>query len=377
MRSFIAALLCFGCSGPVLAQGTSRLGWQPGKTWVFAVGILQWQDGETWAPFPEAQEGRSDQRLIQFFRKQGVPAHQIVYLKDRQATLQRIQGRLAEFLPQPGPGDLLVIYYAGHGWRDVENDRYYFANYDARKADSSDLWQVGSLCDSVRRQFRGSQVLFLADCCHSGGLIEEIRRQPASVPLACLASVHSHSLSTGGWTFTDILLQALRGDGQLDADGNGLVEIDELARYAEREMAFREGQKTMFATFRGFPERLALAEARGRRDPEVGKHVEVLWEDGQWYKAKVLRVTPRGSKVQYVEDESVELVTDAKRLRPYNPRPLPPGTRVLVDSGDGEQSAAIVLQSWYGLHWVRYPDYGPAYDEWVAAESITIPGRQK
>jgi hypothetical protein len=41
--------------------------WEPEKTWVFAVGILEWEHGETWAPFPDAVEGRFDEKLVNFF----------------------------------------------------------------------------------------------------------------------------------------------------------------------------------------------------------------------------------------------------------------------------------------------------------------------
>src|SRR5215212_3265 len=58
--------------------------WQPARTWVFVVGTLEWQDKETFESFPK--ENRRDRELVRFFREQGVPAEQIVYLQDRAAT---------------------------------------------------------------------------------------------------------------------------------------------------------------------------------------------------------------------------------------------------------------------------------------------------
>jgi hypothetical protein len=346
------------------------LGWEPARTWVFVVGILEWKDANTWAPFPEAREGRCDKQLVDFFKKSGVPAGQVAYLQDRQATLKNVREQFDAFAARPAAGDLLVFYFAGHGWWDSDKNLYYFANYDAHKEDSSDLWPVRSICDTVQRCFRGGRVLFLADCCHSGGLLVETRRRTWRCATACLTSAHSHSLSTGSWTFTECLLQALRGDPQLDLDGDGRVCLDELARHAEREMAFRHGQKSVFAAAAGFDPRMPLARATGKRDERLGRHVEVRGEDGKWYPAFVGRLTDDGPEVTYLGSEETEVVAKENRIRPYRPAALPRGTPVKVKWTDGEKYDAVILQSFYGLYYVHYTDYGDEYDEWVSAEQV-------
>src|SRR5207237_100875 len=83
----LALLVVFGS---LLGQTTLARGreWQPQRTWVFAVGILQFQHKDMFESFP--QKNRRDTQLIEFFRQQGVPESQIVFLKDGQATSRRV-----------------------------------------------------------------------------------------------------------------------------------------------------------------------------------------------------------------------------------------------------------------------------------------------
>ena len=70
------------------ATPANDVGWQPAKTWLFAVGALSWKHKEAFGSFPV--KNRRDAALVDFFKKAGVPETQIVYLQDKQATQQRI-----------------------------------------------------------------------------------------------------------------------------------------------------------------------------------------------------------------------------------------------------------------------------------------------
>jgi hypothetical protein len=367
LARFALAVAVLGPFSPAAAAGPA-LGWAPARTWVFAAGLLEWADGETWPPFPDARAGRADRKFVEFFRAAGVPDDHVVALFDRQATLKQIRRRYSETLARVGPDDLLVVYFAGHGDFDPGAGRYAFVPYDARKKNGSDLWPVRAVVAEAGRS-RAGRVLFLADCCYSGGLVAEAARLPADRPVAVLSSAFAHNTSTGGWTFTEGVVRGLRGDPQADEDGNGAVELAEVARGIEREMAFVEEQKSVFVARNGFPDRMVVAAATGKRNPAVGRHVEVLWRGG-WWKAVVTKEDAAGTHVRYVSDGSTEVVADPARVRPFRPTELPAGTKLRVVWEDGVVYPATVRRSWYGLHFVHYPGYGPEYDEWVSPDRI-------
>lgn len=364
---WVVVLVALAATAAEAHAAPPRPDWTPARTWVFAVGILEWADPDTWPPFPEIRKDRADRRLVDFFKGRGVPADHVTYLSDKQATRKRVREAFAKTLARVGPDDLLVVYFAGHGDFDPETGRYSFVTYDARKEDGSDLWGARSVVADVERHFTGGRVLYLIDCCYAGGLAAELVRADPDTPSAALCSAHAHSTSTGTWAFTDAVLRGLRGDPQLDADGNGAVDLTELARFAEREMAFAEEQKSVFVTGGEFPAGFTLAAATGKRDPELGRHVEVNC-DGVWYKAVVTGRPAGGTRVRYVVDDSTELVADPKRVREYQPRLLPVGTRVRVQWEDGDVYPARVVRAWYGLHFVHFDGFGAEYDEWVAPD---------
>lgn len=370
MNRCLAALVGIVLLAPNVARAAPP-SWDPKHTWLFAVGLLKWEHPDVWAPFPDAEKNRADVQLVEFFKKRGVPKEQIVYLKDEKATLKNIRQRLAEFVVKPGEEDLLLVYFAGHGHWEVEKNRYYFVNYEAHKQDCSDHWPVASLCSTLENKFEGGRLLLLADCCHSGGLALEVRKREWECPMACLTSTFAHNLSTGSWTFTESVLKAFHGNPMLDLDGDGQVDLDELARYVERTMAFFHGQRPVFLTRQDFNPRMVLAKTAGKRDAKAGQHVEVLYpEDRKWYRAEVVRQTTKGPEVKYPGYEELEIVTDAKRLRAYQPQTIARGSRVRVKWTDGQRYPAIVKDSWYGLVFVHYEDYGDEYNDWVPVKDV-------
>src|SRR4051812_47665939 len=118
------------------------LGWQPKKTWVFVVGVLSWKHSDMFGSFPV--KNRRDNALANFFKQNGVPESQIVYLQDKQATQQRIDSAFTEQLKKLGADDLLIVYYAGHGTKSDDGDDVYLASYDAGD-DDVDGWSVNSI----------------------------------------------------------------------------------------------------------------------------------------------------------------------------------------------------------------------------------------
>ena len=338
--------------------------WDPARTWVVCVGVLRWNDpGMTTFP----QEDRRDAELVALLRERGVPANRITYLQDEKATAAAVRAALDRAAVATRPGDLLVVYYTGHGARG-EDGRTAFQPFDAAKAPETQ-WSVQEVFDAIEAKAKADRALLIADCCYSGDLVVEARRRPAGrVAWSCLASSQASEPSTGRWTYTEQLLAALRGEPAFDADGDGQVELSELARAAEAEMAFAEQQLTDFLRAPAFPD-LTLAPARGPRAGNGPERVEALWK-GTWYRATVLERDGQRARVRYAGfgaewDEWV----GPDRLRPHAPVRHPAGAKVEV-RWKKSWYAATVLEERQGIHRIHYDGWSDVWDEWVPGDRI-------
>lgn len=297
-------LIIFGSS---LAQAVSarERDWQPKRTWVYVVGLLKFENRDVFNSFP--QTNRRDAQLVDFFRQQGVPEDHIAFLKDGQATSRRVHSSFPAFLAKAQPGDLLFFYYTGHGYKSDDERTTYFATYDA--GENVEGWATESIVRDVEKYFRGSQALLTADTCYSGSLSAQAQQLGRRVSYASLTSTSAGQLSTENWTFTEMLLEGLRGKSFADINGDGEVTLSELAEDIKEDMAFAENQRSTFVTTGNFPSNMLLAPGARKRDPMISRRVEVRSE-GSWYKARVIDVRGGTYEVHFYgyEDSDNEFV---------------------------------------------------------------------
>ncbi|HEY0604823.1 MAG TPA: agenet domain-containing protein [Herpetosiphonaceae bacterium] len=344
---------------------TQELGWKPARTWVFVVGILEWKHDDIYSAFPKQQ--RRDAALVKFFREQDVPDHQIVYLQDRAATTRKIQQSLEELLAQTRAGDLLVLYYCGHGGK-TDDGVPYFASYDADDAENLG-WAMEAVPATIERHFQGSHAILLADCCYSGCLADAAQRKAKRVAYACLTSSLASELSTGNWTFTEGLLAGLRGHAFADGDGNRRITLQELAAQMIDSMAFAEEQVATFSVCGGFDPALVIAPARSLPHPQVGRRVEARSE-GEWYPAQIVAADGDQLKVHYYGyDETDDEWLTAEDIREVSRPTYAVGTSVEVQWKRKWYPATIKdLRS--GVHYIQYDDFDAEWNEWVALKRI-------
>lgn len=283
----------FGLTASRMVCGQER-DWQPQRTWVFVVGTLKWKHSDVFNSFP--QTNRRDAQLVDFFRRQGVPADQLVYLQDAQATTRRVKSTFRDFLSRAREGDLLFFYYCGHGYKSDDQRTTWFATYDA--GDDVPGWAAESVVSDVERYFKGSRAFLTADSCYSGSLARQTQKTARRVSYAALTSTSATELSTENWTFTEMLLAGLAGKPFADINGDGRVTLGELADDIRQDMLFAEEQGSGFAATGEFSRAAVLASAARKSDPEISRRVEVRSE-GAWYKARIIDARAGRFRVHY------------------------------------------------------------------------------
>jgi len=169
------------------------------------------------------------------------------------ATRSQIVSTLANYRKTLGPGDNLLVYYAGHGIRDESEDHGYWLPVDA-DADNPSQWIANA---SITRQLKAmpaKHVLVIADSCYSGTLTRGIvvaDRAPGY--LIRLAERRSRTALTSGGVepvsdagsgansvFAFALLQELRAN-------QGLLEAGELFAKLRRRVALASDQTPQYA----------------------------------------------------------------------------------------------------------------------------------
>lgn len=358
-------LLLFALGIPLPARAADT-DWDPARTWVCAIGVLEWKKSGDWTSFES--KDRRDAQLVEFFKSRGVPQDHIAYLQDREAMLDSIRETMAAHLAKTAAGDLLVFYYCGHG-SAREDGSVCFANYDAGEKGKD--WTVTDILDAIEKDFKGDRALLLADCCHSGSLADEAAKRPRSrIAFAALASSSANQVSTGNWTFTQSLLDGLRGHPLIDANADGSVTLGEMAGYSKEDMALFEGQRAAFTATDRFAASTKMAKSVGEKPGErIGERVEVLWE-GDWWKARIVEAVGEKVKVRWIQIGYDSADSDEwhgpEEVRPLQPRTWPKNAAVDVE-WQGKWWPAKVIDTDGPLHLIHYDGYGEVWDEWVGA----------
>ncbi len=341
------------------------------NTYAVLAGVLHWEDS-TLASYPTRH--RKDQELYDTLRKRGVPAENMVLLLDKQATHAAMRQALEAVAGRTKPGSTFIFYYAGHGWRSASGTE--FANYDMRSGKPG--FAVRQVGDVLGKQFKGNRVLLFADCCHSGGLQEVVRHLAKSkIAAAALTSADPLCVSTNNWTFTQALVDALNGDPLLDENGDGAIELGELAHEAARAMEYREQQRYGFLS-EGIAPELRLAPVRGSRKATVPGPFTlaefVMARDGDKQRAgRIVGYRDGRYEVEFYDYSDKRLVLlPAASLSKIELRRFRVGDTVTVARSGLPKGTVVEVAG--NFHRVEIA--GRREPEWIHSESLVAPGRQ-
>lgn len=350
-------------------RAKSRLGgfaWNPAKTWVFAVGILEWKSGK-YGAFPK--ENRRDERLISVLKDRGVPESQITFLQDKIATTSHVQESFQEFLTKPRPGDWVFFYFTGHGYNSADHKETFLVTYDANEKLMG--LAVSPIPRAINRQCKASYVILAVDNCNSGGMAEAVKnlKEPKAA-FSVFTSAHWNSGSTANWTFTENLIYAFSGEPFMDDDHDGVVTFQELRANVSLDMTFAENQMPQSVTTPQFNVQWAIAEDRTPPDPTVGERGEFR-SSGGWYRGFTIGHDGDKKLVRfYGYDSSCDEWVGPDAIRkPAPSEELPIGTTVSALSHNEWFSAKVVAVR-QGMHLVKFDGWASEWNEWLPASSL-------
>lgn len=352
--------------------------WEPAKTHAVIVGVLEWKNGL--GGF--SKKHRKDQELRDLLVSRGVPEKNISLLLDKDATLPKIREAVDAAVKRAEKDSTLIVYYAGHGMPCGVGD-YCFANYEieTRKADKTG-WSLKELGEKLAREFKGNRVILWADCCFSGGLevvVERLAKE--KIAAVNLTSASSANTSTSNWTFTQSIIDGLRGEPLVDANGDGQITLGEMNLEVREAMLHMEGQKHGFND-KGIDENLVMARSSGSRPKATsekfspGSYVKAP-DGGRQRPARI--VGQDGDKLvvqfyDYCDKRTVKLDVDqvAKSDGQFK------AARGQVTTGkadcevewQGAWYPAKVLKKENGKFYISYIGYDSSWDEWVDDKRI-------
>jgi hypothetical protein len=235
-----------------------------GHIWAVVIGISRYKAIQSLG-FADRDAAAVRDFLVQHL---DVPTENVTLLTNEQATLIALKHALGTDLRRKaGEKDTVIIYYAGHGAPESDASRgdddgleKYLVPHDA---DPTDLYTTAlpmREVETVLSRLSAERVVFITDSCYSGatgGRTFSTGSRRAVVSDAFLArlagargrivltasrasEVSEERANLGHGVFTYYLLEGLRGAA--DADGDGLVTVDEAYAYVSSKVSVATGQ---------------------------------------------------------------------------------------------------------------------------------------
>lgn len=186
-----------------------------------------------------------------------VPVSPPVLLKDAEAAPEKLKQALASAIHAAGPGETVILFFAGHGVRD-EAGRLYLATSGTRLKNMAATALPWDELTPILGAAKG-RVVVLLDTCHSGAAGTGFFATNDATAGALLAAMPSNivilSASKGrelaqetqaGGTFTRAVIDVIAADrAKHDTNRNGVIELSELYRgVKERVRSLTDGQQT-------------------------------------------------------------------------------------------------------------------------------------
>jgi tetratricopeptide (TPR) repeat protein len=199
--------------------------------------------------------------LIDVLSNQEIGGFQTKALIDRPSY--EIAAAIEEFFIDRQPDDLLLLYFSGHGIKDVDG-RLYFATTNTKRSLLLATSVPASMVNDAMLRSRSRREVLILDCCHSGafargmvaksdssvGISDSFQGTGRIVLTASDATQYALEAEQATGTgvrsiFTEVLVNGLK-TGEADTDFDGRITLDELFAYTEDKVLQRTpNQKPM------------------------------------------------------------------------------------------------------------------------------------
>lgn len=250
-----------------------------GKKYALVVGVSKFRNnnvgGLSDLRFADA-DALSLSKLLQSPLGGAFPADNVLLLINEQATLARLQEAMNSFILKAGPEDLLLVFFASHGFPDpLAEQNLYFVTHDTHPDRMSETaFLMKDFYRILQTNVRARRMILLVDTCHSAGLTvsrgvtsrglsnnlvnlwaEKFLYNEEGKAVITSSDVNESSQEAPHWggghgVFTHFLLEGMRGRADIDADH--LVTVGELFRYVRRSVRqdteFRQNPRMLVGT---------------------------------------------------------------------------------------------------------------------------------
>ena len=141
------------------------------------VGVSKYQDPDITSLKFASVDAQSVYQFVTDPNGGGFPKDNVRLLVDEQATREAIMKTIGEWLPSRiKPDDMVLLFYSGHGGVEVdlageESDGHskYLIPHDAILGSLFSTAILNSMVTTMLRRINSNQMIFLIDCCYSGG----------------------------------------------------------------------------------------------------------------------------------------------------------------------------------------------------------------
>lgn len=347
----------------------------PGEnTYGVITGVLKWTDPD-YTSFSD--RNRKDKELYELLIKNGAKKENLELLIDEDATLDEMKKKISAAIQKAPEGSDFIFYYAGHGSKENDNS-IYFANYDITSAGIANTgFNISWLGSEIKKNFKGKTVWLLADCCYSGGLIDEGKKiNEAGINVIVMTSAASCNISTGNWTFTQTIIDCLNGLPLGDANSDGKITLGEVHGELTAAMKFRERQMCGFSLYGINENEIFSSSVTGSRPGgELGKYY--MASNGKDM-VPVRIIGEKNGKLEcefYDYSDKSTAVFSKTELLPIHFVNYSKDDKIKV-SWEGKWYDAEIKKSQDDFYFIKYSGYEEFWNEWVAYDRIKT-GRER